>query len=960
MAQISGVCGSAPTLPAPTPTYDATADNVIALYSNAYTTVPVDIFQTSWSVADPLLDTVIDGNNALKYSNVSFVGIETIANQIDLAGSGATTFRFDYYSDNGTSLGVKLVDLGADGMFQGGDDVEHRVQFDNLPQDEWVILEIPISDFTGLTTSSNIAQIIFDGQPNLDLDFYVDNILFHSGTPASQKQDLPLSFDNPSVDYQLSPFQLVSAQVVTDPTDADNNVLALTKGPTSQPWAGVVFIGFGQQFGFARPIVFTNDVSEISMRVWSPQAGTPYRLKAEVGGNTQPFVEVDRMTTVNGGWETLVFDFSDPIGGTFVPGQEYNQLVAFPNWLVTETMDVTYYLDDIVYVEPCDTSSGGGNTGLVLPATFDDANIDYDLNDFGDLMSAIVVDPSDPGNMVVQSTKPVTAPLWGGTTLGKLAQPLAFDVNNNKLSVRVWSPDANTVVRLKAEDSNDATKSVETEATTGAAMEWDTLVFDFSMEAAGTAAIDYTTDFDLVSIFFNFGTDGATAGEKTYFWDDVTFGDATAGSGMLQQVSFPVTFEDTATVDYSLVDFGGAVSQIIEDPVMAGNTVVETVKTAGSATFAGTVVGNTEGLAGGIPFTSSAETISVRVWSPTAGTPVRLKVENVADPSIAVETQEVTTTAMQWETITFDFTQPAAGTSGVLDLNADYEKIIIFFNFGDMPAADETYYWDDIVFTGMPGNGGSGPVPMTPAPTPTRDAANVLSIYSDAYTDVNVDTYRTSWSQAAFNEIMIDGNATIEYTNLGFVGIETITDPIDLVAANMTHVHLDYWTPNMDTLLFKIVDFGNDGFDNGTDTEDEIAIVVSDSGEWVSLDISLDSFPGLMGRDDINQYIFSSRPFGTGTVFMDNIYFYNTTISTNRPETGVLRSYPNPATEMFTIESPELMQSIEVVDGAGRMVRSFTTNTERFVLPTADLAPGLYIVRARSGDRVLVAKMLKR
>ena len=30
----------------------------------------------------------------------------------------------------------------------------------------------------------------------------------------------------------------------------------------------------------------------------------------------------------------------------------------------------------------------------------------------------------------------------------------------------------------------------------------------------------------MASIFFNFGTDGATAGAKTYLWDDVAFGPA--------------------------------------------------------------------------------------------------------------------------------------------------------------------------------------------------------------------------------------------------------------------------------------------------------------------------------------------------------------------------------------------------------------------------------------------------
>ena len=55
--------------------------------------------------------------------------------------------------------------------------------------------------------------------------------------------------------------------------------------------------------------------------------------------------------------------------------------------------------------------------------------------------------------------------------------------------------------------------------------------------------------------FFNFGTDGASSGEKKYYWDDINFGESdsrfsgtdinvnfTEGRG-LQQIDLPVSFE---------------------------------------------------------------------------------------------------------------------------------------------------------------------------------------------------------------------------------------------------------------------------------------------------------------------------------------------------------------------------------------------------------------------------------
>ena len=65
---------------------------------------------------------------------------------------------------------------------------------------------------------------------------------------------------------------------------------------------------------------------------------------------------------------------------------------------------------------------------------------------------------------------------------------------------------------------------------------------------------------------------------------------------------------------------------------------------------------------GEIDFDAENTRMTVRVyslWHPH----VRLKVENAADPTITVETEATVTVADQWETLTFDFAQPAAGTA---------------------------------------------------------------------------------------------------------------------------------------------------------------------------------------------------------------------------------------------------------------------------------------------------------
>ncbi len=129
--------------------------------------------------------------------------------------------------------------------------------------------------------------------------------------------------------------------------------------------------------------------------------------------------------------------------------------------------------------------------------------------------------------MVAQSLKTEGSETWAGTTIGGntgFATPIPFEVGFTSMTVVVWSPTAGIPVRLKVEDATDPTKSVETEATTTVSETWETLEFDFSNEAEGTAEIDFSYTYNKASIFFDFNSVGAGL---TYFWDDIYFEDAT-------------------------------------------------------------------------------------------------------------------------------------------------------------------------------------------------------------------------------------------------------------------------------------------------------------------------------------------------------------------------------------------------------------------------------------------------
>jgi len=169
------------------------------------------------------------------------------------------------------------------------------------------------------------------------------------------------------------------------------------------------------------------------------------------------------------------------------------------------------------------------------------------MSDFGGNLSQMVLDPVDTNNHVIEVVKPVGAATWAGTTIGTpagFATDLPLTMTESFMTVRVWSPDAGTPIRLKVEDSDDPTHTCETETNTTVSKQWETLLFDFTNQAPGTELLSIGLSmgwtYNMASIFFNFDTDGATAGSQTYYFDDVSFGSAGIGVGELEAMEVQI------------------------------------------------------------------------------------------------------------------------------------------------------------------------------------------------------------------------------------------------------------------------------------------------------------------------------------------------------------------------------------------------------------------------------------
>lgn len=171
--------------------------------------------------------------------------------------------------------------------------------------------------------------------------------------------------------------------------------------------------------------------------------------------------------------------------------------------------------------------------------------------------------------------------------------------------------------------------------------------------------------------------------------------------------------------------------------------------------------------------------------------------------------------------------------------------------------------------------------PTAAAPTPTPAAADAISLFSNAYTNVSVNTWSASWDSADVADVLVAGDDVKKYTSLVFAGIEFTSATVDATA--MTHFHLDLWTPDATAFKVKLVDFGANGVwgdgaggAGGDDTEHELTFDAGTTpalanATWVSLDVPLADFSGMTARGHVAQLIISAT---SSTVFVDNVFFH--------------------------------------------------------------------------------------
>ena len=346
-------------------------------------------------------------------------------------------------------------------------------------------------------------------------------VIFLFSISASFAQAVNIDFEETTNPIAFIDFDGGMASIIVNPQVNGEN----TSSTVGQIIRDGGAIWSGSKIEWPSALDFSS-LNAISMKVYTTApVGTIVKFKLEGVGQT----ERDVPTTVSNEWETLTWDF------TGEPADFTSLVFMFDFGNVGDgSINSTFLFDDITQLF--------GGSQIDLPVDFEGMEVNYTMTDFGGNQSTLVLDPlnpnpTNPTNHYIQVIKPVDAAAWAGTTIGTpggFARDVPLTLDDSKMTVMVWSPTAGTPIRLKLEDSKDPTHTCETETQTSVSGEWEVLEFDFVNEAPGTQSLSVGLGmgwtYNMASIFFNFGTEGSTAGEQTYYFDEVRFGPLTVGT----------------------------------------------------------------------------------------------------------------------------------------------------------------------------------------------------------------------------------------------------------------------------------------------------------------------------------------------------------------------------------------------------------------------------------------------
>lgn len=214
------------------------------------------------------------------------------------------------------------------------------------------------------------------------------------------------------------------------------------------------------------------------------------------------------------------------------------------------------------------------------------------------------------------------------------------------------------------------------------------------------------------------------------------------------------------------------------------------------------------------------------------------------------------------------------------------------------------------------------------SPVPTVDASRVMSVYSDAYT--NLPTTLQNWWGNTFTATTLGGNAAMKNVSICCFGYEFTAKPVNV--SSMSKLHVDIYPTTLASLSLGITD-GGDRMKNG---------ITLTANQWNSIDLSLSELTGA-NLATVNQIGFWNL---NGTFYYDNLYFYNDTSTSlvNITDLNGISIYPNPAHETLTVSAQSEINSIRIINLVGQTINSVSVGAMERVIDLSNISNGQYII----------------
>ena len=190
---------------------------------------------------------------------------------------------------------------------------------------------------------------------------------------------------------------------------------------------------------------------------------------------------------------------------------------------------------------------------------------------------------------------------------------------------------------------------------------------------------------------------------------------------------------------------------------------------------------------------------------------------------------------------------------------------------------DNVYFYanTNLVFNPPP----AIPTPTNNAPTPTRPADSVLSMYnsSQTYADHPGINWHAGWSGSAERNFTITnppGSSVMYLPGLSYVGVE-FYDPNQIDTTGYSALHFDVWSLDANQIAVELVSL------NPT-IGPQVYVSLSTTQQWVGVDIPLSQFSAANSAlvlSHLQQMLWidnGGSGMQNGTFYVDNIYFWTT------------------------------------------------------------------------------------